>query len=388
MSEPKSIRVHFVVGFRYVATFITSHIDALMRMHTHTHTHTLRYSIVGGCLHYAKRDKKKRFVSIGFVSLYTQDIVITREDGRIITLHRRNGSPIVTRKDPEGSGRPTASRGHATLAFRAPTESTADIWCAWIESATSHGSGGEEGIGVDVSTGRRVAPGRYDPWKLSVFLPLPDDRSDHIANFGRALDKIARSHVQSIVHISSPNQSQVATSPADSQASRGTLLQQLSRISGRVSPLVSTPLHSDAAGSPTAPGSRTSEERQLGDLSPIELALRLGEPPSPSFLIVDDIDSLDDGYDDEVSYDNDKQENKSSDEDDDDSEEHYHSQHIATRNKSLFGGSEVKLGNSSMSSTERNDSEEEGMEAEADGSRLASPTDFEWNGDEDSSICL
>ncbi len=371
---------------------------ALAQHTTQTHMHS-NHSIVGGCLHYAKRDKKKRFVSIGFVPLYTQDIMATREDGRTITLRRRNGSQVVTRKDPDGSGHPTATGSHAALTFRAPTETAADIWCAWIESATAHGTGGEEGIGVDVSTGKRVAPGRFDPWRLSMSLPLPDDSKNHVADFGGALDKIARSRVQPMVHLGSPSQSQVATPPADSKQ-RESLLSQLSRVSGRISPLGSTPPQSNAAGAPTTPGSRGSEERQLGDMSPIELASRLGEPPSPSFLVVDGIDPLSD----DDAYDNDEQEEEEEEEeeegeeeeddhdgkggDEDDGGEHFHSQHIAARNKSLFSGNENDLEIRSTVSSNGND--EEGMEFAADGfsSRSASPMDLEWNGDEDSSICL
>jgi hypothetical protein len=114
--------------------------------------------------------------------LRQQKCIITREEGRKITICVRDGAKLITSKSiGKISGklgqsksyrklRKNDSGSHRVLTFRAPSEGIADLWSAWMKSAAMCGEGGEKNVAV--IEGKKSVDALLDEdWQ--VLVPLP-----------------------------------------------------------------------------------------------------------------------------------------------------------------------------------------------------------------------
>lgn len=137
-------------------------------------------SISGGCLHYAKKTEKNRYISLGHINLRKQKCTISREEGRKISICVRDGGKLLTKKSSANLGNHSGrfsfrnkekkTGSHSMLVFRAPSEGVADLWSAWMEAAATHGNGGAEDTGI-VHRELEVKHDRNENWQMLVRLP-------------------------------------------------------------------------------------------------------------------------------------------------------------------------------------------------------------------------
>ena len=216
----------FIFFFLPFSLFIqqkhTTVISACSCKLTTTHLNLTRYvilnsifSVHGGCLHYAKRTKKDGYVPIGFVNLREQKCIITREEGRKISIFVGGGTKVFTTKSVSKIsgkyGQSTSFRklrknnlgSHRELVFRAPSEGIADLWCAWMKSAAMCGKGGEKNVAV-IQGRKSVDNLMGEDWHLFARLPgmvVGRASANRLQDFQEDLTRIATQNQRQIEEI-------------------------------------------------------------------------------------------------------------------------------------------------------------------------------------------